>query len=218
MPIAVPTGKAKPVPRLVGALLAGDRQAAWRLVVAAQRPGVTRSAVISDLLHPAQERIGELWYEGSIGVADEHRATGIVEEILALLSPTPSAVGVRPGARCLLGALGEEQHCLGLRALQMVLEDDGWACEYLGGTVPAAELLRVNQGIQADVVLLSASYAPDIAQLVGAIRHLRRQGSATLVGGAALDSEAGLWKRLGAHAYGPDARVAQYLARRLCRS
>jgi methanogenic corrinoid protein MtbC1 len=215
---AVPMRRGKPVDRLVSALLAGDRDAAWHLVAATQRPGVTRGAVISDLVQPAQERIGELWYAGSIGVADEHRATGIVEEILARLDPTPSAVGVRPGARCLLAALGDEQHVLGLRALRMVLEDDGWACEYLGGTVPAAELLRVNQDIRADVVLLSASYAPDRAELAGAIRHLRGQGSATLVGGAALGSEAGLWKRLGAHGYGPDARVAQYLARRLSQS
>ena len=218
MSITAPTPKGKTVARLVGELLAGDRDAAWRRVAATQRPGVTRSAVISDLLQPAQERIGELWYEGSTRVADEHRATGIVEEILARLDPTPSDVSVRPGARCLLAALGEEQHVLGLRALRMVLEDDGWACEYLGGTLPAAELVRANRAIRADVVLLSASYAPDTAALSDAIRQLRRQGSATLVGGAALVSEAGLWKRLGAHAYGPDARVAQYLARRLCRS
>jgi MerR family transcriptional regulator, light-induced transcriptional regulator len=219
MAIARDRGKTRttPVDGLVNALVAGDRVTAERFVAADHGPGVTRSAVISDLLQPALERIGELWYEGAVGVADEHRATGIVEDVLAGLPPTPSQHPVASGARCLLAAVGNERHVLGLRALRLVLEDDGWACEYLGAMTPVAELVRLNGSLRTDVVLLSASYEPDTHELAGAVRQLKYQGSRVLVGGVAIAAAAGLWKRLGADGYGPDARVAQHLARRLCR-
>jgi MerR family transcriptional regulator, light-induced transcriptional regulator len=177
---------------------------------------MTRCAVISDLLQPAQERIGELWYEGVIGVAEEHRATSIVDDVLAGLAATPSHDPV-VGATCILAALGHEQHVLGLRALRLALEDEGWVCEYIGAMTPASDLVRMNRFVRADVALLSASYDPDLGELAGAVSQLKHQGCRVLVGGAAISGSAGLWKRLGADGHGADARVAQHLARRLCR-
>ena len=217
MSIAKPErgGRVRRVDRLVGALLAGDRSVAKELTAASLEPGLPRSAVISDLLQPAQERIGELWYEGAIGVADEHRATGVVEDLLAGLAPTPSSQPVAAGARCLLAAIGDEQHVIGLRALRLVLEDDGWTCEYLGAMTPASELIRAAGFIRPQVVLLSASYLPNTSELAEAITRLKKRGSRVLVGGAALARVAGLWRRLGADGFGPDARVAQHLAHRM---
>ena len=208
-------GRVTRVDRLVDALLKGDRPAAGDLVDAFLAPGLPRSTVISELLQPAQERIGELWYEGVIEVADEHRATGVVEDLLNRLAPTRSVRPVAQGTTCILAAVGDEQHVIGLRALRLVLEDDGWTCEYLGAMTPAAELVRADRLIRPRVVLLTAAYLPSTEELADVIARLKKRGSLVLVGGAAVARVGGLWRRLGADGFGPDARVAQYLARRM---
>src|SRR3981081_1486410 len=87
----------------------------------------SRTSVFADLIHPAAHQIGELWYLGQIGVAVEHGATAMATPVIEELPPPPPARPVRTGTSCLLAAVGQEQHVIGLRVLQLALEDDGWS-------------------------------------------------------------------------------------------
>ena len=71
------------------ALLANDKVSALRVSTEALALLGRRVAVFSDLLQPAQVQVGELWYAGQIGVADEHRATAIVEAVVSSLPVDP---------------------------------------------------------------------------------------------------------------------------------
>lgn len=190
----------------VTALLAFDRAKAGEALTAAQNHVLSRVAVISDLFQPAQERIGELWYEGKIGVAEEHRATAIVEELLLGMAPTPSLHPVSARATCLLAAVGDEQHAIGLMALRLALEDEGWRCDFLGARTPTSELIRVANSSRPRLAMLSASYLPNLADFARAIEELHRIPCRVMTGGAAFGRVDGLWRRIHADAYAADAR------------
>ena len=204
-----------PVAPFLDALLAGDRARALVLSSDALALLGSRVAVFSDLLQPAQHEIGELWYEGRIGVADEHRATSIVEAVINLLPPTRSADPVPRGSRCLLAALGGEQHVLGLKVLKLALEDEGWTTPWLGGRTALDEVLDAVRAKPPQVVALSAAYLPAVEPLKVAIGALKAMGPRVLVGGAAFNRVPDLWVRLGADGHGSDARVSLVLARRM---
>jgi methanogenic corrinoid protein MtbC1 len=204
---------------MVEALLRGDRPSVRECTSTfAVTAGASRAFVVADLLQPALHEIGELWYRGRVGVAEEHRATAIVEAVLEDLPPTPSPSPVPPGSRCLLASVGTEQHRLGLRALALTLEDDGWSVEHMSSSLPVPELLRYARDRRPQMVGLSAGYLPSLRDIRLAVGELTGDGVRVMVGGAAFSRVPLLWKRLGADGHAADARIASVLMRRLLRT
>ncbi|MDQ6885357.1 MAG: cobalamin-dependent protein [Candidatus Dormibacteraeota bacterium] len=214
MPKAVSRTRGVRVARFVGLIRKGDKSAAASFVQEVFEETGSRVTVFADLIHPAQYEIGDLWYRGEITIADEHRATAIVEAITSALPPTP-ALGRSPRGRCVLAAVGGEQHVVGLRLLAAALEDDGWTLTMLGGLTPAAELTQVVKKERPKFVGLSAGYLPQTASLKAAIEDIKKARVPVLVGGPAFNRNASLWTRVGADGHGADVRVAVALARRI---
>jgi methanogenic corrinoid protein MtbC1 len=206
-----------PVRPLVDALLAGDREAAREIALQVHQQLNSRVGVFVDLLQPAQYEIGELWYRGEITVEDEHRATAVTQRITEELPATPSSTPVPAAARCLMVAMGEEQHVLGLRQLQLAFEDDGWPVTLLGPRVQAATLADQVRGTDPSLVCISAGYLPSTSQVRRGIAAVRELRIPVLVGGSAFNRAPLLWREVGANHHGADARVALVLARRLLR-
>ncbi len=206
-----------PVRALVDVLLAGDTEAALATAAAAQEHLQSRVAVFVDHLQPAQYEIGEMWYRGEIQVADEHRATAVVQWVTERLPPSPTSSPVPPGSRCLLAAMGDELHLLGLRQLQLALEDDGWRPGLMGPAVQASALVDRVRQTDPDLVCISAGYLPSTTGLQRAVRAVRELRIPVLVGGPAFNRSPALWRKVGADHHGSDARVGLVLARRLLR-
>lgn len=200
---------------LVQALIRGDASLAGAIATDNLRAAKSRIGVFADLIQPAQYEIGELWYEGRIGVAAEHRATATVETIIEKLSPTPSRRPVRPGTSCVLAAVGDEQHVVGLRVLQLALEDEGWAVEQLGGPTPVEQLVAFVAQRPVSLVGLSAGYLPSTRALRHSVEQIKARRIPVVVGGAAFNRVPGLWRRVGADGHGVDARMSVVLARKL---
>lgn len=170
--------------------------------------------MFAELIHPAQYEIGELWYRGEIGIADEHRATAIVEAIVDRLPPgRRPALAARP--TCVLVAVGAEEHVVGLHMLAAALTDDGWAVTVLGKRTPVDRLLNMVERIQPKLVCISAGYLQDLREVTRTIRLIKARGIPVLVGGAAFNRNPGLAERVGADGHGQDVRVALTLVRRL---
>lgn len=199
---------------LLTALLQDDRASAIGIAEEAYAALGSRAAVFAELIHPAQYEIGELWYRGEIGIADEHRATAIVEAIVDRLPP-----GRRPAQAahpiCVLAAVGAEAHVVGLHMLAAAFTDDGWAVTVLGKHTPVDRLLNVVEQRRPSLVGISAGYLPDIHQVTTTIRLVKARGIPVMVGGAAFNRNPTLVERVGADAHGQDVRVALTLARRL---
>lgn len=202
------------VGRFVELLRKGEKAGAAAFVDEVFREMGSRLALFADLIHPAQYEIGDLWYRGEIGIADEHRATAIVEEITLALPPTP-AQGRSPRGKCVLAAVGSEQHVVGLRLLGAALEDDGWTVTMLGGRTPAADLTKMVRKVRPRFVGLSAGYLPQPASLKATIEELKKLRVPVLVGGPAFNRNASLSTMVGADGHGTDVRVAVALAQRI---
>ncbi len=196
------------------ALLKGDPASAYRVADEELADRGSRAAVFADLIHPAQYEIGELWYRGLIGVADEHRATALVESIADRLPPTPTEKPLLD-FRCVLAAVGAERHVIGLRLLAAAMADDGWDVTVLGRHTSIEELLAAVDRVSPQLVGLSAGYLPDLEPIKRAVRLIKERRIPMLVGGAAFNRTPSLVEQVGADAHGIDARVALTLARRL---
>ncbi|MDQ6709591.1 MAG: cobalamin B12-binding domain-containing protein [Candidatus Dormibacteraeota bacterium] len=217
MPKAVGRSGAVRVKRLVTLLRQGDKSAAAAFIRDIFEATGSRVALFADVIHPAQYEIGDLWYRGEIGIADEHRATAIVEEVTSALPPTP-AQGRSPRGRCVLAAVDAEQHVVGLRLLAAALEDDGWTVTMLGGRTPTPDLAAVVRKERPKFVGLSAAYLPRPDSLRMTIDEIKKLRVPVLVGGPAFNRNESLWTRVGADGHGTDVRVAVALAQRIAAS
>ena len=198
----------------LNALLTNDRAGGLAIAERELAARGSRSAVFAELLHPAQYEIGELWYQGKIGIADEHRATAIVE---AIVDQLPAQSATAPSARltCLLAAIGAEQHVIGLQMLSSALRDNGWSVRILPWPSSSERLLAAVDRLRPRLVGISAGYLSDSSALTGAILMVKSRGVPVIVGGAAFNRTPGLAERVGADAHAPDVQVALVLARKL---
>jgi diguanylate cyclase (GGDEF)-like protein len=123
--------------------------------------GLSVAGLYQRVIAPAMWRIGTLWEQGEISVADEHLATALTHQVMAGIYGPSLGHKVMPG-RVLLAAVEGEQHALGLRMAADVIELAGYETIYLGADVPTADLLGVVTARAPDLVALAATM-PDSA-------------------------------------------------------
>jgi methanogenic corrinoid protein MtbC1 len=169
--------------------------------------------VAEGLLRPAASAIGERWHVGAISVAEEHRATALLERDLAELH---RLVPWRPavGRVLVIGCIAGELHALGCRLVADHFERSGWTVHYLGADVPIPAFLTLAQAAAADLLGVSATlpeHVPAIATLIQA-QHKRGEQRPVLVGGQPFERDPHLAQVLGAWAQASTAAEAVYRA------
>lgn len=145
---------------------------------------------IEEIVQPALETIGGGWVDRSGAIAEEHLLTETVRARLERM-----LADRRPGVRgkAVLACGPEERHDLGLLALAVLLQADGWLVAYVGADIPLDAVVELAEQIDADVlcvsVTLPASYERVVAELseVALPERLR-----VVVGGSAAPDAAGL--------------------------
>ena len=154
------------------ALRAADGAAAERIVFECLQKGMGVEALYGRVIAPAMWRIGCLWEEGAITVADEHLATALTHRVMAsVYGSSFGRAASRPG-RILLAAVAGQRHTLGLRMAADVLELGGYEVNYLGGDVPLDALLSAVESRGPDLVGLSSTLASDVSSLEAAVSQL----------------------------------------------
>jgi MerR family transcriptional regulator, light-induced transcriptional regulator len=174
--------------RFVAAQLAGDRNEALRVVV---DDGVVRGARVIDLqarvISAAQREIGRLWQHNRITVADEHRATGISQVVMARLCELahPSS---RNGKAIAVACVEGEHHDFPARLVADYLDHAGFDVRYYGADLPTDHLLRALADHRPNALALSVTMTPNVGSLRTAVGRMRREHPALpiLVGGHAL--------------------------------
>jgi methanogenic corrinoid protein MtbC1 len=141
--------------------------------------GVPVSDIITNLFVPALRSIGEGWVAGTVNIAEEHRATAIVERLIGQLAPNPR--GRRRG-RAVVAALSGDHHALPTTMAAAALREDRWHVEHLGSDVPPAEVVRFAGDAGADLVVLSVTNPALEEVAVETSQRLRRSGVPTIVG------------------------------------
>jgi MerR family transcriptional regulator, light-induced transcriptional regulator len=190
----------------VAALLAPDARHARALVDAAADDGVAVRRLYVEVLQPAMQRIGELWEEARISVAQEHMATQITHAVLAPLALRLGGTGTGRGRVAVVSGSPGELHALGLQMIADFLEADGWTVRALGPDTPADELAGVAREHRADVVALSTALPTNLlaaSHACAQLRHLERP-PLIVAGGQAYQGSRDRALAVGADEFAPD--------------
>ena len=110
---------------------------------------------VEEIAAPLTVRVGELWETGQLPVAEEHRYSELLQQLLR--SAIRSDLGASERPRILLTTLPGEAHGLGLLMAQAWLAAEKVHCISLGTQTPAIEVGAAALAYRVDVVGLSFS-------------------------------------------------------------
>ncbi|MDD7939953.1 cobalamin-dependent protein [Actinomycetospora lutea] len=185
-----------------------DERGAVAVALDALDAGVDPETVLLDVVAGAQREVGDRWAAGEWTVVQEHVATHISERVVAAVAvhaPAPAPTGVGTVA---VACLDGEWHGLPARLLAEVLARHGWAVEFLGASVPAAQLATHVHRVGPDLVAISSSLPSRLPAARRMVEACRATGTPVLAGGPAFGTD-GRWARaVGADGWAPDARAA----------
>ena len=130
------------------------------------------------VLSEAQVEIGELWAKNIITVADEHFATQVTLDMIALASSRITKSSLRVGSAAVLSCVEGEFHYVGLKMFAEILVKEGWDVQFLGQSLPIRHIidtLKKKKGGKVDLICLSVTIPFNISSLVDTIRALREE-------------------------------------------
>ena len=195
---------------LTARLVAGDEPGSWTIVESALASGGEPADVLLEIVAAALHDVGEGWADGSLDVADEHRATAIAQRVIARLGPRSVRRGRKRGT-IVVGAPAGEHHGLPSAILSDLLRAAQYEVHDLGANTPAASFaVAATTTGRLVAVMIGVTAAGHERSAARALRELRRAGvtAPLFLGGAAIRDEAHA-QRLGAdHWSGRDGRHA----------
>lgn len=193
------------------ALRDGDENQARTVVEGARANGVSPTELYFEVFAPTMIRIGELWEQNELSIAEEHIATAITERLIGILSPSFSEYAQKHGpsqqrGTVLLGCVAGERHILGLRMLADLFREQNWRVLDLGPDVPIPDWIEFSRRYNVDVVAIAATAPRFVAALQMLIHELKAAlpNITVMVGGAVFDHDPDLWKMIGADIYRRD--------------
>jgi len=188
---------------LFDALTRGDAEEASALLVKAYLGGRPLAFIFEELLAAAMRRIGDLWHQGALTVAEEHLATRAALDALQTLD----TVIAEPEPNNLLAVCcGAEDdfHELPLRCAELILKHEGWEVLSLGANTPFYALAEMVVRLHPRLVCVASTILVDPDRAVREFRELRaaggRVGAAIVLGGAGF-ADASVRRRLPAELY-----------------
>jgi MerR family transcriptional regulator, light-induced transcriptional regulator len=195
-------------------------QVAFDLVREMLQAGTTPEVIMMDLLAPAADTLGEMWYRDECGFVDVTVTVGRLQRILRELGQQQSLTPTRfnsPG-RILVSSLPGEQHTLGLYIVAEFFYSEGWGVVIGPPTEEIASADLVEQE-WFDVVAFSVSRDDALLPLRHEIAATRRKSLnprvRILVGGHAVNEHRDAVKLLGADARATDPHEAVRIAQQL---
>jgi methanogenic corrinoid protein MtbC1 len=181
-------------------------------VAALVREGVSATTIVREILGPIQSRVGERWQRAEWTVADEHRATAIVEEALGVVSVSLGPPGESPEV-ALVCAEGE-WHVTPARMAALVLREAGLRVSFLGGSVPTEHLRRHLEASRPGAVALSCTVPFCLPGAAAVVAVAHEVGLPVVAGGRALDPAGRRVRAIGADAAVASAIEAVAVVRR----
>ena len=171
-------------------------------------------AVVDRVLVPTLERIGDLWHEGELSVAQEHFAShrlGTLMRDLARLAVDDDA-----GPRTLVACFADEEHDIGALALTMRLAAWGTRPLFLGARTPPGAVRNAVEGIEPKLVALSVTVAPPRARARELVEGYSSAcgGVPWMVGGAGAEAIGDLVRKVGGRVAPTDLAALRVEVRR----
>ena len=111
------------------ALLTGNELEAKRTINLALDQKIDIRSIYIEIISKSQSAIGDLWFSGKLGIAEEHLATQIslsqMQKLRDIYVPRSSL-----GMSVVVAAVENEEHFIGPRMVADFLYFDGWDTHY----------------------------------------------------------------------------------------
>ena len=171
-------------------------------------------ALLSQVVAPLVQQIGDGWQAGTLKVAHEHLASAVIRTFLgnaarpfAIHMSAPMLIATTPSGQI---------HEMGAALAAAAAANQGWRVTYLGASLPAEEIASAAFQSQSRAVALSIVHPADDAQLPRELKRLRQllpRETSILVGGAAASAYRKTLDTIGATVCTSLSELAQALDR-----
>lgn len=139
---------------------------------------------ITDAMH----RVGDLWFNGTITIADEHLATRVMLSALQKLRGIV-VPGQATGLKAVSCGIEGDLHELPIHLAEIIFESEGWNISNLGPNTPLFSLRDMVAQKKPDLVCISARSIVDLDRATTEYAQLRkiveRINGTTVLGGEA---------------------------------
>ena len=183
---------------LFGALVGGETEEVSALLVKSYLEGMTLASIFDHLLSGAMRKIGDLWQQGELTVAQEHLATRAALSALQTLDK----VIAEPEANNLLVVccgIEDDFHELPVRCAELILKHAGWEVLNLGANTPFYALTEMVSRLHPRLACVGSTILGNLDRAVREYADLRaaaaRVGAVIVLGGAGF-ADANLRRRL----------------------
>jgi excisionase family DNA binding protein len=172
--------------RFTELLLGGEEKEAAAFLIHAYMEGHSLVALFDKTITEAMHEVGELWFRGTITVADEHLATRLV--ISALQGLRDIVVPAGPtGMKAICCGIDGDLHELPVHLAEIILETEGWETRNLGPNTPLFSLREMVTQQRPQLVCISARSIADLDRATSEYAQLRkvtaRLGASVVIGG-----------------------------------
>ncbi len=192
-------------------LLAGNRMVCRQFVQDRMKRWGDTMRLYRDLLWPAMEQIETMYREDKINAASEHMATrinrAIADQMQAQLDMAESS-----GKKIIICCAEGECEELGAQITADIFESRGWEVYFLGGGVPADEILTLVGQMRPEILMIygtNPSGVPMVRNLIDTIRAVDATPTMNvMVSGGVFNRADGLWKEVHADLFANTAYEA----------
>lgn len=204
--------------RIRQAIIDGSAAQAVTAAQAALDAGIAPSEIISEVVIPAMETVGEKFECGEYFLPEMMASAIGAQGIMKLLRPLLTASGIEPLAKAVVGTVKGDLHDIGKNLVAMMWEGSGFTVIDLGPNVPPEKFVdAIRSDSEVKLVGLSAlltTTMPMIKRTIQAIDEAGLRDRVTImVGGAGVTQH--FADEIGADGYAPDASAAVRRAKEL---
>jgi len=133
---------------------------------------MSQPQLIENFIVPLVYKIGDLWHDGDIRVANEHMASAVIRTFLANQIEIYSSAENAPIVIC--ATPRGQEHELGALIAGLTAASSGWRVIYLGPNLPVEEIAAVAVSLDARAIALSIIYPGDDSRLKKDLVHLKK--------------------------------------------
>jgi methanogenic corrinoid protein MtbC1 len=168
-------------------LLLSDNEAeAAAQLIDAYLQGHTLATLFDTTITSAMHRVGDLWFQGTITIAEEHLATRVMldalQKLRGIVVPREAT-----GLKAICCGIEGDLHELPVHLAQMMIETEGWDTFNLGPNTPLFALRDMVVQKKPRLVCISARTIGDLDRATTEYAQLRKVvekiGGATVLGG-----------------------------------
>lgn len=113
-----------------------------------------------DLLTPVLHRIGQMWMNGELTIAEEHLASQVIRDSIVRLQDVVNHDAAKE--KSFVMTMSEELHDIAAKMTQHVLEQNGHKVLFSGSRTPVVDTDKIFSSFKPDRVYLSSSYNGDV--------------------------------------------------------